>query len=256
MCCTPPQAQRIEVKISKKDEQQKSFWLGLGFEVHDDIAEMPIDAALLGRVGSSGPPPPAPTVVTGAPSGAASSSSGGGGGVPKKRGRPAATSVPAAASGHQPSPQLPPNLEQQEEEEPQAHRSLNAAAPPRPQQHPSAHQQPSQPPVLPLATSMPDFVPIGTESGSGHDNDDDGPEGTTDVYIRKTCPGGGEPHLVVMPAGSVPPGAAVWHLVPEQELDLGHTVQCLECRRVFLVARDQAESADNLFIDQPYRLID
>ena len=33
----------------------------------------------------------------------------------------------------------------------------------------------------------------------------------------------------------------------ESELELGHTVQCLACRRVFLVARDQAETPDNLF---------
>ena len=31
-------------------------------------------------------------------------------------------------------------------------------------------------------------------------------------------------------------------LIAEQELELGHTVQCLNCRRVFLVARDQAET--------------
>ena len=108
LCCAPPspQAQRIEVKISEKDEQQKSFWLGLGFQIHDDIAEMRIDAALHGR-GSRAPAPLAPTAATG---GAASSSKGGGGA--KKRSLTAAKSVPAAASSHQPSPQLPPTLEQ------------------------------------------------------------------------------------------------------------------------------------------------
>ena len=47
-----------------------------------------------------------------------------------------------------------------------------------------------------------------------------------------------------MNAGELPTNASVWHLVPEPELEAGHTVQCLSCRRVFLVARDQAESVD------------
>ena len=37
------QASRIEATINKKDEGQREFWLGLGFEIHDDIAEICVD---------------------------------------------------------------------------------------------------------------------------------------------------------------------------------------------------------------------
>ena len=69
------------------------------------------------------------------------------------------------------------------------------------------------------------------------------PENPTDVYIAKRCPGAREPHLISMNAGELPTNASVWHLVPESELEAGHTVQCLSCRRRF-TARDQAESVD------------
>ena len=52
-----------------------------------------------------------------------------------------------------------------------------------------------------------------------------------------------------MPCGVIPPGPAVWHLVPEHELELAHTVQCLQCRITFAVDRDQAESAEVIFQD-------
>ena len=62
-----------------------------------------------------------------------------------------------------------------------------------------------------------------------------------DVYIRVTCPGPNEPHLVKRPVGldeSMP--RTEWWIVPEVELEVGHTVQCTSCNRVFLVARDEA----------------
>ena len=71
------------------------------------------------------------------------------------------------------------------------------------------------------------------------------PENPTDVYIRKICPGDArEPHLISMNAGELPTNASVWHLVPESELEAGHTVECHSCRRRFTIARDQAESVD------------
>ena len=48
---------------------------------------------------------------------------------------------------------------------------------------------------------------------------------------------------IATPAGVPPESEAVWHRVPESELEAGHTVQCLNCRCVFLVARDQADDA-------------
>ena len=47
--------------------------------------------------------------------------------------------------------------------------------------------------------------------------------------------------LAASDSKNLPAMAAVWQLVPESELELGHTVQCLSCRRTLLVARDQAE---------------
>ena len=47
-----------------------------------------------------------------------------------------------------------------------------------------------------------------------------------------------------MNAGELPTNASVWHLVPESELEAGHTVECHSCRRRFTIARDQAESVD------------
>jgi len=52
--------------------------------------------------------------------------------------------------------------------------------------------------------------------------------------------------LLCVPQGMEPPMPEAWHLVPETELELGHTVQCQQCRRVFLVARDQAETVESL----------
>jgi hypothetical protein len=122
----------------------------------------------------------------------------------------------------------------------------------------------SPPPPRAPEPSLPLVAPGGAAGGATtptnlNDHDDDGQEARTDVYIRKTCPGGGEAHLIATPPGMAPElGREVWHLVPEAELELGHTVQCLSCKRVFLVARDQAESIDTLgsvpTIDEVVRL--
>lgn len=60
------------------------------------------------------------------------------------------------------------------------------------------------------------------------------------------CPGDGKPHLIAVPAGIPLDNAKVWYKVPKNELELGHTAQCLSCRRVFLIARDQAECVGGL----------
>lgn len=231
-------AQRIEAKINKKDEQQKAFWLGLGFELHEDLAEMPIDAALLGRVGATAPPPPPPAASPAAPQSssraAATQSPGRGGGgrgagggseagvSGKKRGRPS-----AASKQEEP---LPP---------------LAVAGAPAPSAGGAA------PRVTPATQQPSDFVPIAADSTQDDLEATAVDEPRTDLYIRKTCPGRGEPHMVLMPCGVIPPGAAVWHLVPESELELGHTVQCLQCGITFAVDRGEAESADVLFQDHP-----
>ena len=43
--------------------------------------------------------------------------------------------------------------------------------------------------------------------------------------------------------------ADVWQRVPEEQLEHGHTVQCSSCRRVILIARDQADAADGVALD-------
>ena len=234
-------AQRIEAKINKKDEQQKAFWLGLGFELHEDIAEMPIDAALLGRVGATAAPPPPPVASPAAPQSSSSaaatrspggggggggSSGGGGGAAPssgKKRGRPSGSS-------------------KQQQPTPHTHQAGGDA------QAPSGASAAKVAAMPPASHQTSDFVPIATD---GAENDIDGAadEPVSDLYIRKTCPGRGEPHMVLMPCGEIPRDPAVWHLVPENELELGHTVQCLQCKITFAVDRDQAESAEVLFQD-------
>ena len=37
------QASRIEATFNKKDEVQKAFWQGLGFEIHDGFADISVD---------------------------------------------------------------------------------------------------------------------------------------------------------------------------------------------------------------------
>ena len=49
-------AQRIEAKVNKKDMAHSEFWTGLGFELHDDVAEMEVDTGVWPVRPSRSPP--------------------------------------------------------------------------------------------------------------------------------------------------------------------------------------------------------
>jgi hypothetical protein len=78
----------------------------------------------------------------------------------------------------------------------------------------------------------------------GPPTDDGGDYEMTDVYIRRTCPSADLPHLVRVPKGAVPPQGTDWVQVPEEELEKRKTVQCTQCERVLLLARDHGAAVD------------
>ena len=104
-----------------------------------------------------------------------------------------------------------------------------------------ASSQPADPPLAP--SEFGDFASIEAEID---ENDLDIADPATEVYIRTTCPGASEPHMVLMSAGVMPPEPSYWHLVPEQEL-WGRTIQCVQCRSTFCVNRDTAERQSAFF---------
>ena len=246
-------AQKIEVKIDKKNERQKAFWMGLGFEIHDDVAEMLVDASLLGKPPppSAPNPAPAPTAPNPAP--------------PKKRtakweGRdeddqqqPAdrhSSFYRGAASTTSPSQPLPPRPLPHSAVPASSQQPMASAHPGYVPSGPATQRALSHPPSAPPPVPTPPSVrrlqgevpapPIPLVEDEAQEPPADV---YADVYIRKTCPGYNEPHLVIMPQGHtlLPSEVPLWHLVPEHELRIGHTVQCLECKRVFDVVRDQAD---------------
>ena len=71
----------------------------------------------------------------------------------------------------------------------------------------------------------------------------DAPEepAVAEVYIRVTCPGANEPHLIRF--ADQPPSNLhenEWWPVPEDELEAGHKVQCTACNRAFNVTKEDA----------------
>jgi hypothetical protein len=227
-------AQRIEAKVNKKDMAHSEFWTGLGFELHDDVAEMEVDTDALANRAL----PAAPTVAMPEPAPAAAAPLGS-----KKRGRPPSMPKLAASSIAEAQERTaPPRVNTR----PSGSKPIdeNAAPEALADDLPPAvmlAQQPSCRGGGPQCYKPAEMQP---QADAANLVDEEAPENPTDVYIRKKCPGGREPHLISTNAGELPTNASVWHLVPEPELEAGHTVQCLSCRRVFLVARDQAESVD------------
>jgi len=71
------------------------------------------------------------------------------------------------------------------------------------------------------------------------------PAPPSDVYIANRCRGLGFAHLMCMPHRQEPTDRYNWDLVPESEIELGHTVQCQPCGSVFVIARDQAVTAND-----------
>ena len=293
-CAHTPQAQRIEAPVNMKDPCQSSFWLGLGFELHDNLAEMTIDTAALARVGDVAAPPPAP-----APAPAPAVASGKKRGRPPNQPRPEAPPVPPrppraslplpAAPHHLPRPggRRAPAVDDPVDDPlfnlppaplpavmPAHQPALRQAAGGSSRSAASVAPPPAPLPPPPPAAHRQNYPPSGSAVGAhGHPRSlqttaDGGPaanlneiheaeeeserdeaEGSTDVYIRKACPGIVEPHLIAVPHGCVPAMADVWQRVPEEQLEHGHTVQCSSCRRVILIARDQADAADGVALD-------
>jgi hypothetical protein len=240
---------RIEAKVNKKDHSQAQFWQGLGFDIADDVAAMELDTAKLTSIGiptaASSTSAGSSSVPTAAAPSARSAATAPG---PKKRGRPskedarqAAAAVAQQQQQQQAQQQPQQQAQRQRTESPQPEPPKEPPSSPPRRDHPeqvpassmsreetqtappnslaailsSSHEQRAPPPMPAQQSSSSAFAPIA-------DADDEGSRNPMDVFIRKTCPGGGEPHLVESDAASYPSGGAeVWHRVPESELECG-----------------------------------
>ena len=226
------QATRIEAPINKKDASQCTFWQGLGFEVADGLAALDVDIAAhpqpVASLPESAPPPAAPAAAP--PSAAAG----------KKRGRPTNAERAARAAGGMPAAMPAAAADSQPRMD-----FAQPLPPVMPQPPVRAQQPPAHAPAPPPAEA--NGVAAGALPPEANLNEAD--EG--DVYIRKSCPGVGEAHLIVVEKGYKPRDLTTWQHVVESELELSHTVQCLSCRQVFRVERDEAVDvlADGLSIE-------
>jgi len=269
-------ATRVVASVNKNDVEAKKLWadLGFGFVPSDDLhtlnavldpIELNITHKPLSRVAAAPAPAPAPEALIpsntkrGRPSkteGAAhevaesanESSSMGQGAQAERRtataddeaGRPKASSQvkssQAKASRREPRPQPPPPL-------PSALPAPPAArGPRRPPADSSVSAVSSVNQFRPADAAWLDQTSHCTEVGPP--TDDGGDYEMTDVYIRRTCPSADLPHLVRVPKGAVPPQGTDWVQVPEEELEKRKTVQCTQCERVLLLARDHGAAVD------------
>ena len=261
-------ATRVVAIVNKNDAEAKKLWADLGFNFvpSDDLHTLnavldPIELNIihkpLSRVAAAPAPAPAPEALIppktkrGRPSkteGAAhevaesanESSSMGQGAQAERRsataddeaGRPKASK----ASRREPRPQPPPPLPSALPAPPAA-RGLR-----RPPADSSVSAVSSVNQFRPADAAWLDQTSHCTEVGPP--TDDGGDYEMTDVYIRRTCPSADLPHLVRVPKGAVPPQGTDWVQVPEEELVKRKTVQCTQCERVLLLARDHGAAVD------------
>ena len=258
-------ATRVVAIVNKNDAEAKKLWADLGFnfvpsdDLHTlnavlDPIELNITHKPLSRVAAAPAPAPAPEALIppktkrGRPSkteGAAhevaesanESSSMGQGAQAERR---SATADDEAgrpkASRREPRPQPPPPLPSALPAPPAA-RGLR-----RPPADSSVSAVSSVNQFRPADAAWLDQTSHCTEVGPP--TDDGGDYEMTDVYIRRTCPSADLPHLVRVPKGAVPPQGTDWVQVPEEELEKRKTVQCTQCERVLLLARDHGAAVD------------
>ena len=255
-------ATRVVAIVNKNDAEAKKLWadLGFGFVPSDDLhtlnavldpIELNITHKPLSRVAAAPAPAPAPEALIppktkrGRPSkteGAAhevaesaneSSSMGQGAHVERRTATADDEAGRPKASRREPRPQPPP--------------PLPSALP-----APPAARGLRRPPADSSVSSVNQFRPADAAwldqtshcTEVGPPTDDGGDYEMTDVYIRRTCPSADLPHLVRVPKGAVPPQGTDWVQVPEEELEKRKTVQCTQCERVLLLARDHGAAVD------------
>jgi len=231
-------AQRIEVKINPKDADHSSFWTGLGFIFTNDnesqsIAEMDLDpeelAAAAPLVAAPAPTASSATASTKRSPPPASSPT-----ISKKRSRPQADdaeneergqAAAARSGGSAASPRRSPHARAPSADSPQQSGSIGAPA----AEPAAAGSEERRISPRPRAEWAPVSVgvPVGRPSPGRAPRARQG-ESFTDVYIRKTCPGVDEPHLVAVQMGVTPLGGSnLWQFMPEQELEHHYTVRPL-----------------------------
>jgi hypothetical protein len=261
-------ATRVVASVNKNDVEAKKLWadLGFGFVPSDDLHTLnavldPIELNIihkpLSRVAAAPAPAPAPEAL-----------------IPSKtkRGRPSKTEGAAhevAESANESS-----SMGQGAQAERRSATADDEAGRPKASRMEPRPQQPQPPPPLPSALPAPPAArglrrPPADSSVSavssvnqfrpadaawldqtshctevGPPTDDGGDYEMTDVYIRRTCPSADLPHLVRVPKGAVPPQGTDWVQVPEEELVKRKTVQCTQCERVLLLARDHGAAVD------------
>jgi len=261
-------ATRVVASVNKNDVEAKKLWADLGFsfvpsdDLHTlnavlDPIELNITHKPLSRVAAAPAPAPAPEALI----------------PPKtKRGRPSKTEGAAhevAESANESS-----SMGQGAQAERRSATADDEAGRPKASRREPRPQQPQPPPPLPSALPAPPAArglrrPPADSSVSavssvnqfrpadaawldqtshctevGPPTDDGGDYEMTDVYIRRTCPSADLPHLVRVPKGAVPPQGTDWVQVPEEELEKRKTVQCTQCERVLLLARDHGAAVD------------
>ena len=261
-------ATRVVAIVNKNDAEAKKLWADLGFnfvpsdDLHTlnavlDPIELNITHKPLSRVAAAPAPAPAPEALI----------------PPKtKRGRPSKTEGAAhevAESANESS-----SMGQGAHVERRTATADDEAGRPKASRREPRPQQPQPPPPLPSALPAPPAArgprrPPADSSVSavssvnqfrpadaawldqtshctevGPPTDDGGDYEMTDVYIRRTCPSADLPHLVRVPKGAVPPQGTDWVQVPEEELEKRKTVQCTQCERVLLLARDHGAAVD------------
>lgn len=75
---------------------------------------------------------------------------------------------------------------------------------------------------------------------STEDNEDEDCGSRYDLYVRKTCPGGDRPHLII----GTPRDLHNWERLCEASANLGVPTLCLCCHAVFFACRDQASECN------------
>jgi hypothetical protein len=261
-------ATRVVASVNKNDVEAKKLWadLGFGFVPSDDLhtlnavldpIELNITHKPLSRVAAAPAPAPAPEAL-----------------IPSKtkRGRPSKTE--GAAHEVAESPNESSSIGQGAQAERRSATANDEAGRPKASRREPRPQQPQPPPPLPSALPAPPAArglrrPPADSSVSavssvdqfrpadaawldqtshctevGPPTDDGGDYEMTDVYIRRTCPSADLQHLVRVPKGAVPPQGTDWVQVPEEELEKRKTVQCTQCERVLLLARDHGAAVD------------